>query len=72
MQTSEIYGEFIKLNQWLKKENIAATGGEAKFFIEEGRIQVNGQTVSELRKKLYDGDIVTIDRQDRYEIRVLS
>lgn len=71
MQESQITGEFIKLNQWLKKEDLAATGGEAKFLIEEGRVQVNGQVASEIRKKLYDGDVVNVDGES-YRIQVVS
>ncbi|MBQ7063514.1 MAG: RNA-binding S4 domain-containing protein [Firmicutes bacterium] len=71
MQESQITGEFIKLNQWLKKEDLAATGGEAKFLIEEGRVQVNGQVASEIRKKLYDGDVVSVDGES-YRIQVVS
>ena len=61
MKTSEITGEFIKLNQWLKKENLASTGGEAKFMVEEGRILLNGETVTEVRKKLRHDYTVSVE-----------
>lgn len=61
MKTSEIHGEFIKLNQWLKKENLIPTGGEAKFLIGQGSVRLNGQMVTELRKKLYNQDVVEVE-----------
>ena len=72
MQISEIHGEFIKLNQWLKKENLVESGGEANITIEERRVKVNGETATQLRKKLHHGDIVTVEGQEPYEIRVVS
>jgi ribosome-associated protein len=51
-------GEYIQLNQLLKKVNWVSSGGEAKGQIEQGRVKVNGQVASEIRKKLRDGDIV--------------
>ena len=72
MQISEIHGEFIKLNQWLKKENLVESGGEANITIEEGRVKVNGETATQLRKKLHHGVIVTVEGQEPYEIRVVS
>ena len=71
MKTSEITGEFIKLNQWLKKENLASTGGEAKFMVEEGRILLNGETVTEVRKKLRHDDTVSVDGET-YRIQVVD
>ena len=72
MQISKIHGEFIKLNQWLKKENLVESGGEANIAIEEGRVKVNGETATQLRKKLHHGDIVTVEGREPYEIRVVS
>ena len=72
MEISEIRGEFIKLNQWLKRENMVPTGGEAKFVIEAGAVKVNGKIATELRKKLYDGDIVEVDGEGSFKIQVVS
>lgn len=51
--------EFIQLNQLLKIEQIAQTGGHAKILIEEGEIKVNGEVESRIRRKLRRGDVVT-------------
>lgn len=58
MNICYIEGEYIQLNQLLKKENWVSSGGEAKRRIESGQIKVNGQAASEIRKKLRHGDII--------------
>ncbi len=52
---------FIKLDQFLKLQQIAATGGQAKMLIQEGLVEVNGQMELRRGRKLYSGDTVTID-----------
>lgn len=69
MIESPIYGEYIQVNQFLKKENIAMSGGEAKLIIESGTVFVNGQEAFEIRKKLRDGDVVKIENVGEYIIR---
>ncbi len=56
METISITGEYIQLNKLLKYAAIIQTGGEAKFFIEENEIVLNGIEVFELRKKIRPGD----------------
>lgn len=70
MQECFVKGEYIQLNQMLKKEDVVMSGGEAKMMIEEGRIKVNGEVAYEIRKKLRDGDIVTVDDGDTYRITI--
>lgn len=65
MEICKIKGEYIQLNQFLKKENWAASGGEAKVLIEKSLIKVNGKVVSEVRKKLRNGDIVEFEGQKK-------
>lgn len=60
MKTSEITGEYIKLDQWLKKEDLASSGGEAHQLIQTGKVLLNGVPVHELRKKLRDQDHVMV------------
>ena len=60
MKTSEITGEYIKLDQGLKKEDLASSGGEAHQLIQMGKVLLNGVPVHELRKKLRDQDHVTV------------
>ena len=68
MQICEITGDYIQLNQFLKKENIASSGGEAKRMIESGLVEVNQTTASEIRKKLRNGDVVTVHSVGEYTI----
>lgn len=53
--------EFIKLGQALKKASLVGSGVDAKMVIQDGQVQVNGQTELQRGKKLHDGDIVTYD-----------
>ena len=50
--------EYIELDKLLKRENLAASGGEARFLISEGLVQVNGVLETRKRRKLYTGDLV--------------
>lgn len=50
--------EFIELYALLKLESLAASGGEAKFFIAEGNVRVNGEVETRKRKKIVAGDRV--------------
>jgi len=50
--------EVVELCDLLKFENLAQSGGEAKFFIAEGRVRVNGEVETRKRKKLHAGDVV--------------
>ena len=53
--------EFIKLGQALKKASLVGSGVAAKMVIQDGQVQVNGQTELQRGKKLHDGDVVTYD-----------
>lgn len=58
MKLVEIASEPIELYKLLKLEHLAATGGEAKLLITEGRVLVNGSVETQKRKKIMSGDIV--------------
>lgn len=51
---------FIKLDQFLKWQGIAQTGGEAKIIIKEGQVEVNGEEEIRRGRKLRTGDRVTV------------
>lgn len=53
----------IELCQFLKFGGLAASGGEAKQLIAEGRVLINGSVETRKRKKLAAGDRVTFDNQ---------
>jgi len=52
MREIKIETDFIKLDQFLKFENIAGSGGEAKNMIMDGLVKVNGNTEKARGKKL--------------------
>ncbi len=56
--------EYIKLDSYLKAENLASSGGEAKFLISEGLILVNGERETRRGRKLYPGDKVELDGKE--------
>ena len=60
MRETKIETDFIKLDQFLKFENIAGTGGEAKNMIMDGLVKVNGNTEKARGKKLRKGDVIEV------------
>jgi ribosome-associated protein len=50
---------FIELDKLLKREDIAASGGEARYLISQGLALVNGSVETRKRRKLYPGDTIT-------------
>ena len=69
MTVCKITGDYIQLNQFLKKENLASSGGEAKHMIQSRMVSVNGAVALEVRKKLRPGDKVKIDGGGEYELK---
>lgn len=53
--------EFIKLGQALKKAGLVESGVDAKFFIQDGQVKLNGETELQRGKKLYNGDVVSFN-----------
>lgn len=51
MKEIEIYGDYIQLDQFLKKENIISSGGETGDFIKNHEIFLNGIIIQEKEKK---------------------
>lgn len=61
--SSEI-DEFIKLDQFLKVQQVVMTGGEAKHLIQSGEVLVNGEEETRRGRKLRHGDLVTVHDMD--------
>lgn len=55
-----VRGDHITLDALLKATGLASSGGEAKVFITEGRVQVNGDTETRRGRKLRAGDEVVL------------
>lgn len=54
--------DFIKLGQAMKKAGIVSSGVEAKIYINNGEVRVNGEIETRRGRKLRKGD--QIDFQD--------
>ena len=51
----------VELGQFIKLIGAAATGGQAKFMIQNGYVLLNDVEETRRRKKLVAGDRVTVD-----------
>ncbi len=51
---------FIKLDSFLKWQNLVETGGQAKLVIQNGEVRVNNKVETRRGRKLVNGDKVTI------------
>ena len=63
-----IRDEFIKLGQALKLAGVVEDGVEAKYAIQDGMVEVNGETDLRRGRKVYEGDVISF--QDK-EIKVI-
>jgi len=53
--------EVIRLDQYMKIQGMAGTGGQAKLVIQGGEVLVNGKVETRRKKKLKQGDEVTFN-----------
>ena len=53
----------IRLDQFIKRKDIAQTGGHAKILIQNGEICVNSEVELRRGRKLVRGDVVTYGGQ---------
>lgn len=63
MKQIKISTEFVTLGQFLKLANLIQTGGEAKFYLKENKVIVNGEEDNRRGCKLYSGNIVEVENQ---------
>ena len=54
----KIQTEFIKLDSFLQFCGAASLGSEAKMYVLDELVKVNGEVCTQRGKKLYRGDIV--------------
>ena len=55
--------EYITLGVLLKVAGIIDTGGQAKFFLSENTVLVNGEEENRRGRKLYRGDVIEVGKQ---------
>ncbi|KZF04185.1 MAG: RNA-binding S4 domain-containing protein [Rhodococcus sp. (in: high G+C Gram-positive bacteria)] len=56
-----IRDESIRLGQFLKLANLIESGAEAKSFIADGLVSVNGEVDIRRGRQLHQGDVVSIE-----------
>ncbi len=54
---------FITLQQLLKLADVISSGGQVKSFLSQNIIDINGVIDNRRGKKLFDGDVVTINKE---------
>lgn len=57
-----INGEFITLAQFLKEESIISSGGQAKWYLNENPVMLNGVLENRRGKKIHPGDQIVINK----------
>lgn len=57
----ELHEEYIELIKLLKVMQICMSGGEAKIRVEMGEVRVDGEVEYRKRRKLRQGNRVSID-----------
>lgn len=60
----KITTEYIELQMLLKMQDIITSGGQAKYFLQENDIFVNGELENRRGKKLYPGDKIKVLNQE--------
>ncbi|MBA4602857.1 S4 domain-containing protein YaaA [Thermoactinomyces sp. AMNI-1] len=51
---------YITLGQFLKRLNVISSGGQAKFFLQEEIVRINGEVETRRGRKVYPQDQVEI------------
>lgn len=68
MEIITVYGDYIQLDQLLKKIDLISSGGETGAFLAAHKVTLNGQPVHEKRKKIRAGDTLAIDGR-KYQMK---
>lgn len=58
-----IHTEWIKLDSFLKLAGAVQTGGEAKQWVQQGNVLVNGAVCTQRGKKLLPEDVVQLGKE---------
>ena len=64
MEIVRIKDDFIKLGQALKLVGLVESGLDAKLFIQDGEVSVNGEVETRRGRKLVSGDVVSFDGEE--------
>lgn len=64
MKEIKIETEFIKLDSLLKWSGATCQGSDAKMFIQDGLVSVNGEICTQRGKKIRINDVVNFDGEE--------
>lgn len=64
----KIHTEYIAVDQLLKFSGVVENGGTAHNLVLNSKVKLNNIIISEKRRKIRPGDIVTIDEQIILEV----
>lgn len=64
IRTIAIRDAYITLGQLLKRAGFVNSGGEAKLFLAEAVIRVNGEPDNRRGRKLRPGDVVAVEEHE--------
>ncbi|WP_026580418.1 S4 domain-containing protein YaaA [Bacillus sp. SB47] len=67
-KTVAIDTEMITLGQFLKLADVIQSGGMAKWFLSEYEVLVNDEPDNRRGRKLYVGDLVTIEGFGSFQV----
>lgn len=63
-----VKGDYITLSQFLKEESVISSGGQAKWYLKDNPVTLNGQTEDRRGKKLRAGDKLEVNGE-QYEFQ---
>lgn len=68
MPTILLRGDHITLGQAVKVAGLADSGGQAKQFVREGTVRVNGQVETRPGRKLVAGDLFGVEGGPEWKV----
>lgn len=69
MTTLTLRGDHITLAQAVKAAGLADTGGQAKYLVRSGDVEVNGAVVLQPGRKLFPGDRFRVQNGVEWTVR---
>lgn len=64
-----ITDEFITLGQFLKHVDVITTGGQAKWYLQEYAVYVDGELENRRGRKLYPGSLVELPGEGTFIVK---
>lgn len=69
MKIIQLKSEYITLGQFLKVADCIQSGGEAKFFLQENTVFINGEQDQRRGRKLYSNDQVKVENYGLFRVQ---